>query len=171
MNNKAMTITSVLIFFSIILMPFAAAQLGPGGQMGPAPELGITGIQFSDANAIEGQDVTITVTIQNMNSTVAIGNITLSLYLDYVLLQNFTGIELGAGESASFDYIWQSESGTHNVSAVLSVGGIMLPATQVSEELTVSLGDVLSPVLAIAFLMLAIFVIAIIPSLITKFRG
>jgi hypothetical protein len=164
-------IASMLTIIGILLMPFAAAQQGLGGQMPNAvPEIEITGIQFSDTNAIEGQDVTISITVQNLNSTTAVSDITLSLYMDYEVVQNFTAIELGAGESKSFDYFWASQSGTHNVTAVLSVGGIPLPETQVSEVLTVTLGDTLSLVLAIIVLALAVFVIAIIPSIITKYR-
>jgi hypothetical protein len=164
-------IASMLAIIGIMLMPFAAAQQGPGGQMdGPVPDIEITNIQFSDTNAIEGQEVTISVTIQNLNSTMAVSDITLSLYLDYAVVQNFTAIELGAGESATFNYIWTSESGTHNVTAVLSVDGITLPTTRVSEELPVALGDTPSLVLAIMVLALAIFVIAIIPGIIKKYR-
>ncbi len=164
-------IAPMLVIIGILLMPFAAAQQGPGGQMlGTMPELMITDILFSNSDTIEGQDVTISVTIQNVNTTVAVSNVTLSLYLDYEVVKNFTAIELGAGETVSFDYIWTSQSGTHNVTAVLSVGGIPLPTTQTSEDLTVALGDTLNLVLAIIVLALAVFVIAIIPSIITKYR-
>jgi hypothetical protein len=170
MHNSIVKIASILAIIGIMLMPLASAQQGPGGQMqGPAPELE-TGIQFSDTNAIEGQDVTMNITVRNMNSTVPVSNITLSLYLDYELVQNFTAIELGPGGSKSFDYVWAPQSGTHNVTAILSIGGIPLPETRVSEELEVALGDTLTLVLAIMVLALAVFVIAIIPSLITRFR-
>jgi hypothetical protein len=164
-------IATMLAIIGVLLMPLAAAQQGPGSQMmGAVLEIEITGIQFSDTNAIEGQDVTISVTIKNLNTTASASDITLSLYLDYEVVQNFTAIELGAGESKSFNYVWASDSGTHNVTAILMVNEMPLPETQVSSEIVVALGDTLSLVLAIMVLAVAIFVIAIIPSIITKYR-
>jgi hypothetical protein len=170
-HSFGIKIATMLAIIGVLLMPLAAAQQGPGGQMGgPVPEIDITGIQFSNTDAIEGQDVTISVTVENLNSTASISDITLSLYVDYEVVQNFTAIELGAGESKSFNYVWASDSGTHNVTAILMVNGMPLPATQMSSEFVVALGDTLSLVLSILVLAVAIFVIAIIPSIITKYR-
>jgi hypothetical protein len=138
--------------------------------MPPVPEIEISDIQFSDTDAIEGQDVTISITIENMNSTMAVENITLSLYLDYDIAHNFTDISLDAGESASFNYTWDSESGTHNVTAMLVYNEMPLPDTQVSEELEIGLGDVGTVVLALLIVALAVLLVAILPSMFAVMR-
>ena len=158
------------LLFGLILVPAATAQnMDPPMQM-PAPELEVTAIQFSDTDAIEGQDVTITVTIENLNSTMAVDDIILSLYLDYEIVQNFTGISLGSAESATYEYTWDSESGTHNVTAMLVVGEMPLPDTQVSEELVVDLGDLSTILIALLAVALAVLLIAALPSVFTMIR-
>ena len=169
---KTITILALMVMLlGSILVPVASAQqMEPPVQMPPVPEIEITEIQFSDTDAIEGQDVTISITIENMNSTMAVENITLSLYLDYDVAHNFTDISLDGGESSTHEYVWNSESGTHNVTAMLVLGEMPLPDTQVSEELEIGLGDVGTVVLALVILALAVLVIAVLPSLFAVMR-
>ena len=158
------------LLFGIMLVPAASAQnMNPPMQM-PSLELEVTAIEFSNTDAIEGQDVTITVTIENLNSTMAVDNITLSLYLDYEIVQNFTGISLGSAESATYEYVWDSTSGIHNVTAMLVDGEMPLPDTQVSEELVVGLGDLSTILIALLVLALAVLVIAALPSVFAMVR-
>ena len=159
----------MVILFGLLLMPVADAQMGQPGQM-PVPELEVTAIEFSNIDAIEGQEVTIFITIENMNSTMTVDNITLSLYLDYGIVQNFTDIPLDGAESATFDYIWNSESGTHNVTAMLIVNDMPLPDTQVSQELEVGLGDLSTIIIALLVIALAVLVITALPSVFAMIR-
>ena len=165
-----MSLFMTVPLFGVLFVPMTDAQMTPPIQMPPAPEIEITAITFSDTDAIDGQDITITVTIENMNSTMAVNNITLSLYLDYGIVQNFTIASLAGGESASFDYVWNSESGTHNVTAMLVVEEIPLPDTQTSEKLVVGLGNIGSIILALLVVALGILLIAMLPSIIKKVR-
>ena len=163
-NDTIKTLALMTILFGVLLMPIADAQMGQPMQM-PAPELEVTAIEFSNTDAIEGQEVTISVTIENLNSTMAVDNITLSLYLDNELMQNFTDISLDGAESDTFDYDWDSTSGTHNVSAMLVIDEIPLMDTLSSEELEVGLGDLSTIIIALMMLMLAVLVIAALPSI------
>ncbi len=159
-----------LLMASILLMPVAVAQpMTPPMQM-PVPEIEITAIEFSNTDAIEGQEVTISITIENMNSTMAFDNITLSLYLDYEVVHNFTEISLDEAESATYEYVWDSESGTHNVSALLVINEMPLMDTQISEELIVGLGDVSTIIVALLAILLAILVIVAVPSVFAVIR-
>ncbi len=164
------TLALMALLFGFMLMPVASAQqMEPPMQM-PAPELEVTAIELSNTDAIEGQEVTISITIENMNSTMAVDNITLSLYLDYEILQNFTDISLDGAESATYEFIWDSESGTHNVSAMLVIDEMPLPDTQISEELVVDLGDIGSIFIALVVLMLAVLIVITLPSLFAAMR-
>jgi hypothetical protein len=165
------TLALMVIFFGLLLMPMAdAQQMGQPGQMPPAPEIEVTSITFSDTDAIEGQEVTITITIENMNSTMKVENITLSLYLDYEIVQNYTDISLASGETATYDYVYDSESGTHNVTAMLVINEMPLPDTQTSEELDVGLGDIGSILIAFVIVAMVILVIIVLPSIVSKIR-
>ena len=166
---KILVLTTAL--FGILLMPVASAQqTGQPVQMPPAPEVEVTSIVFSNTDAIEGQEVTISVTIENMNSTMAVENVTLSLYLDYEIVQNFTDISLDGAGSATYEYIWDSKSGTHNVSAMLAIDEVSLIDTMISEELEVGLGDVGTILIALLVIVLAVLVIAALPSVLTMMR-
>ena len=165
-----MLLAIMTLFFGLMLVPAASAQMDPPMQMPPAPELEVTAIEFSDANAIEGQEVTITITIENLNSTMTVDDITLSLYMDYEIVQNFTDITLDGAESATYEYVWDSESGTHNVTAMLVVGGMPLPDSQLNEELEVGLGNLSSIILALLAVVLAVLIIAALPSVFALLR-
>jgi len=160
----------MIALFGILLIPTAdAQQMDPPMQM-PTPEIEVTAIEFSNTDAIEGQEVTISIIIENMNSTMAVENITLSLYLDYEILQNFTDISLDGAESATYEFIWDSESGTHNVSAMLVIDDMPLMDSQISEELVVDLGDLNSIFIALLIIGLAVLVVATLPSVFAMIR-
>ncbi len=164
------TLALMVILFGIMLVPATSAQqMDPPMQM-PTPELEITSISFSDTDAIEGQDITISITIENMNSTMAVDDITLSLYLDYEIVQNFTDISLDGAESATYEYVWDSTSGTHNVTAMLVIEEMPLMDSQVSEELVVGLGDIGSIFIALLVVALAVLIIAVLPSIFAAIR-
>lgn len=169
-HETLMTMFLMVALFGALLMPMSSAQqMDPPMQM-PTPELEVTAIVFSDNDAIEGQDVTISITIENMNSTMNVDDITLSLYLDYEIVQNFTDISLDGAESATYEYVWDSTSGTHNVTAMLVIEEMPLMDSQVSEELVVGLGDIGSIFIALLVVALAVLIIAVLPSIFAAIR-
>ena len=169
-HETLMTMFLMVALSGVLLMPMSSAQQMDSPMQMPSPEIEVTSIVFSDTDAIEGQDVTITITIENMNSTMNVDDITLSLYLDYEIVQNFTVASLAGGDSETFDYIWDSESGTHNVTAMLVIEEMPLMDSQVSEELVIGLGDISSILIALLVLMLAVLIVVALPSMFAMMR-
>lgn len=163
-HNTIKTLALMAMLFGFMLVPISSAQQMDQQIEMPAPEVEIMTIEFSNTDAIEGQEVTITVTIENLNSTMAVDNITLSLYLDYEIVQNFTDISLAGEEFATYEYAWDSTSGTHNVSAMLVIDDAPLMDTMAYEELEVGLGDIGSILIALLVIALAVLLVAALPS-------
>ena len=152
----------MVVLFGIIFIPMGSAR--PMDVKQPIPQVEIIAIEFSNTNPIEGQKVTISVIIKN-NNTMSVDNLTLSLYIDYELVYNFTGISLRGGELSTFNYTWDSKYGTHNITAIIAINGVPLRNTIVSEELEVELGDVNTLVITLVVEVLVVLITVVIPSI------
>lgn len=156
----ATTIAISLVLFAILgMMPNASAQ-----------SVGISNMTFSDTNPSDGDVVTISVTIFN-NGTFPVSNITLTFYVDYGEIGNTTGINLEANSSSIQEINWTAESGTHTISAILSVNGIPLPNTEISSEIDVALGDVNTLIGALILIIAVVFIAPLAPSIFEKLKG
>ena len=172
MNNENRGKSATLIALAILgllLMPMVTslAQM-PVAQPVSMPELEINEIEFSDVEPDEGDVVTISVTIANLNSTLPVDNVNVSLYIDFEVVHNFTGISLDAGESLTLKYDWTTESFTHNITVMTVFTGMPMQDSQVSAELYVEpepVGDVPTLLMALGVIGLAVLVIAVMPSI------
>lgn len=135
-----------------------------------AQNVGISDMTFSSANPSDGDVITISVTVHN-NGTSPISNATLAFYVDYVEIENITGIVLEANGSSNQVIDWTAEGGTHTISAVLSVNGVPLPDTEISSEIEVALGDPNTLIGALILIVAVVFITPLVPSIFEKLRG
>ncbi len=135
-----------------------------------AQNVGISGMTFSSANPSDGDVITISVTVHN-NATFPISNVTLAFYVDYVEIENVTGINLEANSSSNQEIDWTTESGTHTISAMLRVNDMPLPATEISSEIEVALGDPISLIGALILIVAVVFITPLVPSIFEKLKG
>ena len=164
-NLLLSTVTIVLaLSLLMVIIPSAGAE---NGYM-PAPDVEIDEISFSDDEPLEGDEITISITISNNEELMDVGNITLVLYIDYEEIENITDIDLEANESEIFEISWETESGTHNVTAMLMLDG--MPVTENYEELEVILGDVYTLIFAIIFIIVVVGGTILLPSIFGKMK-
>ena len=169
-NTKGKRATLMaLVILGMLLVPMTAsmAQM-PGTQPTPMPELEITEIEFSDVEPMEGDVVTISVTIENLNDTMPVNDITASLYIDFELVHNFTAIDLDAGASTTLEYEWTAKSFTHNITAMPVFNDMPIQDGQAFAELYVEpepVGDAPTLLMALGVIGLAVLIIAVIPSI------
>lgn len=147
----------------VLTLAFGPSVSGQNGGFPHGPELEITAIEFSEDDPDEDTVVTISVTLVNTGAT-EVRNITLRLLISGEILAETPGLMLAGGESVTRDYEWTAESGGHNVTAYAQVDGIAVSNSVKSEVLSVNVGDIATVLFALLVLVLAVLVMAVLPS-------
>ncbi|MCK5560971.1 MAG: hypothetical protein KAJ51_10275 [Thermoplasmata archaeon] len=163
------TIITALIFIVILVsMPLTSSQ--NGGMQVPSspspPPIEITGITFSNSEPLEGEEITIYVTVLNNGST-KVDNIAISFIIDSEELGKNAGITIEANESLTVDHTWTAEKWNHNVAAMVSIGDTPLQNSLVLRELFVDgkpIGDIPSLILAFIIILIVVIGVTVIPS-------
>ncbi len=137
----------------------------------------ITNLTFSDIEPNEGDNITISVTVRNNESSpipdenIPIKNLTLSLMR---FEQNITErkISIEGEANSTFEFEWEAEGGRHTITAFLSAetadSDEGIPLDERSADIWVEpepIGDVYSPIIALFFVFVIIFGSAVIPSI------
>lgn len=171
MDRRLLLIVNIFIVLSIIvwIMPSAIAQYGEvqNPPNNPQPNIEIIGISFSDSAPNEGEEIVVYTKIVN-NGSVSVSNITITVYVDGEEIANISTIGLEANSSAIVESRWSSEGGTHTISATASIDGKPITREPYGEKITVTIGDVLSLVIALLVIGVVILGTSISPSTINR---
>jgi len=170
----------VIILFSTVTNNSASAYLNSTNQQTPFDDfdLTITNLTFSKSEPKEGDNITISVNVSNNesfpipNEEIPIQNLTLTLIR---FEENITErkISMEPKTNSTFDFEWKTVGGRQTITAFLSVettdSNERAPLDEMSKEIWVEpepIGDVYSPILALAIIFLVVFGSVTIPSII-----
>ncbi len=170
----------VIILFSTVTNNSASAYLNSTNQQTPFDDfdLTITNLTFSKSEPKEGDNITISVNVSNNesfpipNEEIPIQNLTLTLIR---FEENITErkISMEPKTNSTFDFEWKTVGGRQTITAFLSVettdSNERVPLDEMSKEIWVEpepIGDVYSPILALAIIFLVVFGSVTIPSII-----
>ncbi len=160
MMRRASAVMIALLCATYMATGFALAQSG----------VHVSDIEFSNTEPIEGEEIVIRVTLFNNNST-AISNLTVVFFVDGEDIGNISGISMEANETRVLEQEWTAEGGTHNVSAIIQIGGEPIPFPAYWEEITVAIGDITSLLLVLAVIVLVIPGTALTPAILDRIRN
>lgn len=166
----------ILIASLLFLAPVIGSSTGDKRleqtQPGVKPDVTITDLTFSIDEPEEGDMISISVTIRN-NESSDLENLNIRLLR---LEENITDrdISIGAEDENTYDFEWRAEGGDQVITAILSMNNPesegKAPLDDMTREIHVEpdpLGDVYTPILALAFIFLVVFGSVLIPSIIS----
>ena len=104
----------------------------------PTLDLVIHDIAWSPTNPSAGETVTFTVTIKNQGSGDA-GPSTVEYYMDGFYEGHDSVSSIPAGDTATEDFTWSAESGTHSIRAVASHNGSVPESDETNNEKEITL--------------------------------
>ena len=171
MDRRILLMVSTLLALCVaawIVSP-AIAQSGEAQNPPQNPQLDIEiiDISFSDSAPKEGEEIVVYVEILN-NGSVSVSNITITVYVDGEEIENISDIDVEANTSVIVESKWSSEGGTHTISAIISIEGTPITKEPYGEEITVTIGDAPSLVIALLIIGAVILGTSISPSFINR---
>jgi hypothetical protein len=150
-----------------------SAQGGPGSGQGAQFGLNVTDISFSDDYPMEGDEITITATLENSGSR-AVDNVTVNFQLDQQrAIGNVTGISIGAGETDNVSITWTAEKWDHSITGMVLMGGTPLMDSVLTVAIEVQaepIGDTAPLFLTLGIIALIIILAIIAPSIWFRIR-
>lgn len=172
------TISCLVIFLVLIILFSPVMDNSKGLVMGRTeqqlPDVTITNMTFSDIEPKEGDNITISVTVRN-NESFPVTDLTIRL-VNLRLEQDISEkqVSLEENDEKTFDFNWTAEGGSQTISALLMLTGLEEPIDRMSKEIWVEpkpIGDVYSPILALAFIFIVIFGSVVIPSILAFLKN
>ena len=171
MDRRALLITSIFLTLTMVawIMPLAIAQSEEVQDFPQQlqPNIEIIDISFSDSTPNEGEEIDMFTKILN-NGSVSVSNITITVYVDGEEIDNISSVAIEANTSVTVESRWTSEGGTHAISATASIDGTPVTKEPYSEDITVTIGDVPSLMIALLIIGAAILGTSISPSIINR---
>lgn len=164
-------IIGLTLLCSLQTMPLTIADDG-NPQFKLHPDVKITSITFSNDNPDEEEEITISVVICN-NETTDITNMTITFSYDMTPLKNITDLLIGAKENRTINITWKSVKWDHKINVMVSIGGIPIENSIMSKEIFVKakpIGNVLSLVIALIFILVTILGTTIVPSIFGRLK-
>lgn len=178
MMEKRIVFHGLVILTAVILLISSAVLTPSGGdseiieQVQPEqePDVTITGVTFSDDKPEEDQDITISVSVKNNMSYKVEGlNIRLLQFEENITDRD---ISIGGGNETTYDFEWEAEGGNQAITAILTMelpnSNERRPLDDLTQEIWVEpepMGDVYTPVMALAFIFVLVFGSVLIPSI------
>ena len=154
---------------SAVIVALLCAVFFATGSALALPGVHVSDLEFSNTEPIEGEEIVIRVTLVNNNST-SISDLTVVFCVDGEDIGNISGISLGAQETRVLEQEWTAEGGIHNVSAMIQIGGELIPFPAYSEEIAVAIGDIASLLVVLAVILLLILGTALTPAILDRIR-
>ena len=166
MSRKTLIVSFLLILSIIvwIIPPTAAVEKLENSSQVFQLDIEIISLSFSEITPIEGEEIIIYIEILN-NGSFSVNNLTIMVYVDGEQIDNISSIDIMNKTSVIVESIWLSEGGTHIISAIARIEGIPLTNEPYSEEITVTIGDVFSLIIALLVIGVTILGISIVPSI------
>ena len=113
---------------------------GPTDDMDSEPSLKIIGLNFSDDNPMEEDEVTVYFQVLN-NGNVTINNIIVTIYLDNVIIENITNLTVAPNSLEPNEYKWTAEAGIYAVKAAPDVSSQFAESEETSNVKTLALSS------------------------------
>lgn len=168
----------VIILFSPIIDNSGASEVETKNQPFPPDDLkvSITNLTFSNSEPKEGENITIIVTVRN-NGSSPIPNLTVRLmnlrFEENISQKQFS---INGSEELTFNFNWTAEGGRQTITAllILDTPGSKETIGRIEEDIWVEpnpIGDVYSPILALALIFIVVFGSALIPSIWSSFTN
>ena len=163
-NRPNVLIVSLLILATMVP---CGGQGQPPVQPGvPLPDVAVLNISLSPSSFREGDEVRIVAQVGS-NETMPVGNITVHFLVDQLEIGNVTSVNLEPGGGREVSTNWTAVKWDHLVTATLDVGGMPVLAGSLTRVFSVEaepIGNVLTLVYALAFVIIVLLLVAIAPS-------